>query len=310
MNTAPQPYRNYVDIDSINRRLRTDPKGFVEACESAYFAKLDAAADFIAARADTVGVLLLAGPSSSGKTTSSHRLSTRLAKLGIRTQTVSMDDYFMTIDQSDPTIDYEAPERLDIELLRQHIHILAEGGEVRLPHFDFQTGLAGMSDQVISREKGTVVIFEGLHALSELFNTAGKAVRIYVSPCMRVTQDNRVYLTAEALRFMRRCARDIRFRGASFERTLRLWPNVIRGERRFVIPSKTNADIVIDTSLAYEPGLIAPAVAEGLHTLDAKALADIGLEGIAERAEEFACLDSSLIPEDSLMREFIGNEGL
>ena len=308
MKDVLQEYRNYRDIDGINRRVRADVRGFIAECEAEYIAKLDAAANRIAEK--RVGVLLLAGPSSAGKTTSANRLGMRLARLGIAMETVSMDDYFKTIDRTETDVDYEAPERLDIELLCEHIRILAKGGTVELPKYDFITQRSGMSGRTLSRRKDTVVVFEGIHALSPLFDPEGEEIRIYVSPRMRVTQDNRVYLTAEALRFMRRCARDIRFRGASFSHTLELWPNVIRGERAYVIPSKANADIIVDTSLAYEPGLMAAAVGEGLHALDREALAQVGLDTLPDRADEFEPVDFSLVPADSLMREFIGYEGL
>lgn len=303
-------YRNYRELTWINQNLRENAKEFVEACEQEYYAKLDAAAQKIAENIHRAGIILLAGPSSSGKTTSAHRLCARLAALGIRTQTVSMDDYFMTIDRHDPEIDFEAPERLDIALLRQHIQILAAGGEVQLPHYDFHTGIQSLSGQRICREEGCAVIFEGIHALSDLFDGAGSAMRIYISPRMRVTKDGEVFLTPEALRFLRRSVRDVRFRSADFARTLSLWPNVIRGERRYVVPSKANADILIDTSMAYEPGMLAAAVGGALSKLDSQALAEVGLAEIEEKLRAVEKLDPALIPEGSMMREFIGNEGL
>jgi len=303
-------YINHMPIDLINDRIRREPEAFVHECEQAYFSKVDHAAETIARSVDSTGIVLLAGPSSSGKTTTAHRITQRLRDYGIHTETVSMDDYFLSLDRNDDSIDFEVPERLDIELLNQHIAILAEGGEVRLPQYDFHTGLQSLSDRVVRRERDTVVIFEGLHALNDLFDHEGKEIRIYISPRMRVMRDDEVFLPPEALRFMRRSVRDIRFRNADFARTLSLWPNVIRGERRYVIPSKVNADIVIDTSMAYEPGLLALAVGTQLDQLDTDALRKVDLDGIAEKVRAFEKLPFSLIPEDSLMREFIGKEGL
>ena len=303
-------YRNYRELDWINTNLQKNPQDFVDVCEQEYFAKLDAAAEKIAESIEQAGIILLAGPSSSGKTTSAYRLSTKLAQLGIETQTISMDDYFMTMDRYDPSIDFEAPERLDIAMLRQHMQILASEGEVVLPQYDFHTGIQSLSQRRVSRKKGTAVIFEGLHALSDLFDGAGPAVRIYISPRMRVTKRGEIFLTPEALRFLRRSIRDVRFRSASFSRTLSLWPNVIRGERRYVLPSKANADILIDTSMAYEPGMLAAAVGNSLAELDAQKLAAVGLGDLEEKLRSVEKLDLSRIPKDSVMREFIGNEGL
>ncbi len=303
-------YRNYRELEWINTKLREDAQGFVKVCEQEYFAKLDAAAQEIAENVNRAGVILLAGPSSSGKTTSAYRLCARLAALGIRTQTVSMDDYFMTIDRHNPELDFEAPERLDIALLRQHMQILSACGEVQLPQYDFHTGIQSLSGRRICREKGSAVIFEGLHALSDLFDDTGPAIRIYISPRMRVTKDGELFLTPEALRFLRRSVRDVRFRSADFARTLSLWPNVIRGERRYVLPSKANADILIDTSMAYEPGMLSVAAGDALSGLDPQALAAVGLADIAEKLRAVEKLDLAWIPSDSMMREFIGNEGL
>ena len=303
-------YKNYVELDTINNSIRTDPKGFVAHCESEYYLKVIDAADFIARNVEENGIVLLAGPSSSGKTTSSNIISNRLDTLGVRTTTVSMDDYFTTVDPNDKDIDYEAPDRLDIELLKHDLQVLSAGGEVRLPHYDFTTSTQSISDTVLSRKKGEVIIFEGLHALSALFDDVGKAVRIYVSPRMRVTVENEIFMTAEQLRFMRRCARDSRFRGQDFAGTLRLWRNVIRGEKKYVLPSKENADIVIDTSMAYEPGLLAAAMGDTLSSLPEEELRKVALGGIAEKIKSFEKLDFSLISSSSLMREFIGSDGL
>ncbi len=303
-------YRNYRELDWINGNLRNDARGFIDSCEQEYYAKLDIAARKIAENINQTGIILLAGPSSSGKTTSAYRLCARLAALGIQTRTISMDDYFMTLDRHDPKIDFEAPERLDIGLLRQHMQILASGGEIQLPHYDFHTGIQSLSEKRVRCEKGAAVIFEGLHALSDLFDDAGPAIRIYISPRMRVTRDGEVFLTPEALRFLRRSVRDVRFRSADFARTLSLWPNVIRGERRYVLPSKVNADILIDTSMPYEPGILAAAAGHALAELDPQALAAVGLAGIAQKAQAFEKLNPAWVPADSLMREFIGNEGL
>lgn len=303
-------YKNYVELDTINNSIRTDAKGFVAHCESEYYLKVIAASEFIARNVEENGIILLAGPSSSGKTTSSNIISDRLGSLGIKTTTVSMDDYFKTIDPNSKNIDFEAPERLDIDLLKHDLQVLSAGGEVRLPYYDFTTSTQSMSDTVLSRKKGEVIIFEGLHALSDLFDDVGKAVRIYVSPRMRVTVGGEIFMTPEQLRFMRRCSRDIRFRGKDFAGTLGLWSNVIRGEKRYVLPSKVNADIVIDTALAYEPGLLASAMGDMLSFLPEEELEKVELGGIAEKIKNFEKLEFSIISPSSLMREFIGNDGL
>lgn len=300
-------YRNYIDIDKINRAVY-DAKEFINRCENDYFTKINDTVDYICQRASECAFILLAGPSSSGKTTTANLISRHLTERGIRSETVSMDDYYKTVCRDSKSIDLESPERLDIDMLKQDFRALAAGAEVRLPVFDFKTGIQSMSDKIIKSGKDSIVIFEGIHALSDLFDEAENAIRIYVSPRMRIIKDDEIFLTPEELRFIRRCTRDIRFRGADFERTLSLWPNVIRGERRFVLPSKQNADIQIDTSFGYEPCLFAGLSKKQISLLPENDLADCGLQGIAEKMDAFKIIEPKLVPAGSLMREFIGNE--
>lgn len=303
-------YRNYLEQSHIIHMVSADPTAFVANCEASYQARISEAADTVISRMDTSRVVMLAGPSSSGKTTSAHRLSDLLKQRGIHAETISMDDYFMTIDRSDTSIDYEAPERMDISLLQQHIAMLDAGAEICIPHYDFTTGIQSLSTRTLQLRKGEVAIFEGIHALSDLFCTVGDPTGVYVSARMRVTKGGEVFMPPEWLRFTRRCVRDELFRDADFRRTLGLWGNVRRGELRYILPNKENAHVQIDTSLAYEPCLFAPFAAEELARLPKEELEEQELSGIAEKLSSFIGLDPALIPADSLMREFIGDAGL
>ena len=303
-------YRNYLELSHIVHLTSADPEEFVRHCEESYQDHISEAADTVISRMDTTRVVMLAGPSSSGKTTSAHRLTDALRQRGIHAETISMDDYFMTIDRDDTSIDYEAPERMDIAMLQEHIAMLDAGAEIHIPHYDFTTGIQSQGVRSLRLDRGEVAIFEGIHALSDLFCTVGDPTGIYVSARMRVTRGGEVYMPPEWLRFIRRCVRDELFRDASFSRTLGLWENVRKGELRYILPSKENAHVQIDTSLAYEPCLFAPLAVQELSQLPEKELQERGLSEIAQRLSAFVPLDPALVPADSLMREFIGDAGL
>jgi uridine kinase len=210
------------------------------------------------------------------------------------------------MDIYDSNIDFEAPERMDIELLRSHIAMLDAGAEICVPSYDFTTGIQSMNGGTVQLGGGSVAIFEGIHALSDLFCSVGDPTGIYISARMRVTRGGEVFMPPEWLRFVRRSVRDAQFRGSDFARTLELWKNVRRGETRYILPSKGNAHITIDTSLAYEPCLFAPLAVSGLRVLPRETLRERGLDGIAERLARFTAIERGVVPGDSLMKEFIG----
>ncbi len=303
-------YRNYLELIHINELAVKSPAEFVMRCEEGYRARIAEAADTVVSRIGTSRVVMLAGPSSSGKTTTAHRLTDELKKRGIHAQTISMDDYFQTVDRTDDTIDYEAPERMDIALLRDHIAMLDAGAQIEIPYFDFTTGIQSQGSRSLKLGDGEVAIFEGIHALSDLFCSVGDPTGIYVSARMRVTKNGAVFMPPEWLRFIRRSVRDELFRDSSFNRTLGLWKNVRRGETRYILPSKENAHVQIDTSLAYEPCLFTQFAVNELSSLPGEALHERELAGIAEALSEFTAIPPSLVPKDSLMREFIGDAGL
>ena len=303
-------YRNYLELSEIVELARKSPADFVLHCEEGYNRRIAEAADAVVSRMKTSRVVMLAGPSSSGKTTTAHRLTDELKKRGIHAETVSMDDYFLTMDRTDHSIDYEAPERMDIALLQRHIAQLDVGEEIEIPYFDFTTGIQSQGSRTLRLGEGEVAIFEGIHALSDLFCSVGDPTGIYVSARMRITKNGEVFMPPEWLRFVRRSVRDELFRDSSFYRTLGLWKNVRRGEVRYILPSKENAHVQIDTSLAYEPCLFTQFAEKELALLPEKELRERELGGIVEALAAFPELPPALVPEDSLMREFIGDAGI
>ncbi len=301
-------YSHRVSIDELNTRVKTDALGFVEECESAYNAEVNSASDIIASRIKESRIVMLAGPSGSGKTTTAKRIKESLLRHGIRAHTVEMDSYFIDVDKSDLTINYELPERLDLPLLLEHMEKLSLGNEVLLPSFDFLTGRQIRNVTPMQLGSDEVAIFEGIHALNDIFRTSkADLTDIYISVRMRITDSaNDVIVKPEEMRFLRRGVRDVKFRGASFDRTLDLWENVLDGEINYIRPFKKHADIIIDTSLEYEVNLLASYASEQFLTTSKDKLAYSGMAQLPSILKHFEPISSEIVPKSSMLREFIG----
>lgn len=304
-------YRNYVTINEVNYAVRTDPKGFVAECENIYAQQIDLVAERIAAGIDQCRIVMLAGPSGSGKTTSARLIRERLEQRGIKANTIEMDCYFLDVDRSDKTLNYEAPERLDIPLLIEHMEKLSRGEDVWLPKFDFLTGKQHKNVTHMKLQSDEIAIFEGIHALNDIFRKSkADPFDLYVSPRLRVTDEaGNVLIKPDELRFIRRGIRDMKYRGADFNRTAELWPNVAAGVRDYIMPFKKYADMMIDTSFDYEVNLMAPYALPCLNAICAETLSALAMENLPVRLSRFEPLDPSIVPSDSMLREFIGQIG-
>ncbi len=305
-------YRHYKDINYINSRVKNDLNGFIFECEDDYEKDIAYTAGYIASRMEHSRVVMLSGPSASGKTTSAGKLSKALADHGIRAHMLSMDNYFLSRSLFDEKIDFESPKRLDIPLLQKHITALSEDTEIEVPEYDFLTGTRKKDPISLKINRDEVVIFEGIHALNDMFieKVGRRPTSVYVSPRMRVTKNDRVILPPESLRFLRRSVRDKRCRGASFERTLDLWRNVRKGEAEHIMPNKWRADIVIDTTLEYEIGVLKEAAVKNIgKILESGSINgwDHGMSELPEVLKKFHDISSECVPKQSLLREFIGS---
>jgi len=306
-------YRHYKDINYINDRVKLDLKEFIFECEDDYEKDIVYTAGFIASRMEHSRVVMLSGPSGSGKTTSAGKLSAALEKRGIEAHMLSMDNYFLSKDLVDPKYDFESPMRLDIPLLQEHITALSEDAAIEVPEYDFLTGMRKAETIPLKIGKDEIVIFEGIHALNDMFieKVGHRPTGVYVSPRMRVTEDNNVILPPESLRFMRRSIRDKRTRGADFLRTLELWEDVRQGEADHIMPNKWRADIVIDTTLEYEIGVLKSFVQCGMRDILESGMIngwDHGMSKLPDELDKFADISSEYVPKSSLLREFIGEK--
>ena len=306
--SASGEYKNIVSLSDLNHAVHTDPKGFVSMCESVYTQEILLTADRIIDNISRSRIVMLAGPSGSGKTTSAQRIRACLEKRGIRANAIEMDRFFLDVDREDKTLDYEAPERIDIPLMIEQMEKLARGEEVWLPQFDFVTGKQYKNVTHMQLHKDEIAIFEGIHALNDIFRKSkAEPFDLYVSPRLRITDENdKILIRPDEMRFLRRGIRDMKYRGADFNRTLELWGNVMTGVEKYIMPFRKYADKMIDTSFAYEVNLLAPFALPCLAQVDEETMLHHNMASLAERLCRFEPIDPCIVPADSMLREFIG----
>ena len=300
-------------LEEINRKLRTDPAAFVAECDGVYQTRLESAADRILERMKQSPIVLLSGPSGSGKTTTALKLEQELERRGVNTHTISMDNYFNTIDpetaprNGEGAIDYESPFCLDIELLNRHFSMLDRGETIHVPKYEFARQMrSDILSQPLKLGPDELAIFEGIHALNDVIvGKNPKAFKLYIAARSNVVdEDGAVVFQHPWLRLCRRIVRDYKFRGSDANFTLKMWPNVRRGEKLYISPYKENADLMFDSSLPDEVAVLKPFVVPLLEALPQGKyeIADDILRGF----ERIEIMEESNIAPSSLVREFIG----
>ena len=300
-------------VGDLNMAIR---KGFspqlIQVSEALQEKKIAQIADEIASRKE-VKVVLIAGPSSSGKTTTCKRLSVQLAVNGIQPVGISLDDYFVSRDQTPRDekgdYDYEHLHALNIPLLNEQMNALLRGEEVELPRYDFQTGISKPSGRRLKLKGNEVLVVEGIHALNpELTAQIPKEqkFRIYASALTTILLDNHNYIPTTDNRLLRRIIRDNKYRGVSAQETIRRWPSVRHGENKWIFPYQENADAMFNTAMLFELAVIRGQAIPVLEQVP---------ENCVEYAEAYRLLKflryikpipEDQIPPTSLLREFLG----
>lgn len=301
-------------LQEINERIRTDVQDFLADCDAAYARRVSAAADKIVERMDTSPIVLLSGPSGSGKTTTALKIEEELERRGIETHTVSLDNYYKTLNTKtaprtpEGDIDFESPELLDLELLDETFTRLSQGKKVIVPHFEFARQMRNDSmGRPLQLKKNEIAIYEGIHALGPL--VAGphpEATKLYISARSNVMEDGQVRFKGTWMRLTRRCVRDFSFRGTDVTETLAMWANVRRGEKLYISPYKGNADVVVDSSLPYEVPVMKDYALPILRAVPQDNARRSELIELTAAFDHFETIDDELVAKDSLLREFIG----
>jgi len=266
----------------------------------------------IAARSGQIRLVLIAGPSSSGKTTFSRRLSVQLLALGISPFPLELDNYFVDRDltprDENGQFDFETIEALDLPLLAEHLEALVAGDKVQLPKYNFKNGMREKGE-TIQLHRGQFIILEGIHGLDPRLipeSLSGEAFHLYVSALTQLNLDRHNRVSTTDTRLIRRIVRDARERGYSAAQTISRWESVRRGEKRHIFPFQENADIMFNSALVYELAALKPFAEPLLRQVPFGTAEYIEAKRLLAFLEWFLPLGSDLIPENSIVREFIG----
>ena len=294
---------------AIDANHATDIINISEALQEKKIANI---AEEIASRKG-VKLVLLAGPSSSGKTTSCKRLSIQLAVNGLKPLQISLDDYFVdrekTPKDASGEYDYESIYALDLDLINEQFNALFRGEEVELPKYDFQSGKSKKSGNKLKMNDNNVLVVEGIHALNPELTAhipQEQIFRVYASALTTILLDNHNYIPTTDNRLLRRIIRDNKYRGVSAQETIHRWPSVRAGENKWIFPFQENADAMLNTAMLYELAVI-------------KTQAEPLLQQVPENCEEYAeayrllkflkyfkGIPYNNLPPTSLLREFLG----
>ena len=303
-------------LKEINEAVRSDPQGFAQACDQTFHQKVEMAAKKIADHRKESRIILLSGPSGSGKTTTAMKIEEVLDNAGIETHTISMDNYFNTIDPEtaprnrEGQIDYESPFCLDIDLLNRHFSMLDRGETIHIPKYEFSRQMrSDILSQPLKLGPDEMAIFEGIHALNDVIVGKNlKAFKLYIAARSNVVdEDGTVVFDHSWLRLCRRIVRDFKFRGSDATFTLKMWPNVRRGEKLYISPYKENADLMFDSSLACEFSVLKPFVVPLLEAIPRGQYQVV--DDILAAYQRIEPMDERYIAPNSLVREFIGGSG-
>ena len=299
-----------IDIENITTAMRDDTK-FVLRCEEIFHDKVSSAAATILMNKRSKPIVCLTGPSGSGKTTTAMRLQSYLENLGVKVLLLSMDNFFLPLDQRPPeATDWESPYCVNRALLIDSIHRLMDGQAVDLPIYDFKTGGIG-GYKTMQGEKDAIVLAEGIHMLNPLIfdEVRSEATGVYVAPRTRIITTDDKIVRPEQLRVARRMIRDYQNRGHSLRDTIERAQSVDAGELNYIMPNKPNASIHIDTFHDYEPCILArylKEIPEFYEQLDEAYIEDRGLTDLFKVVNSVPPLKTDYVPRDSIVREFVG----
>ena len=287
-------------------------KEFVRVAEAFHAVKLSRAAEQVYNLRCRVQALLIAGPSSSGKTTTSKRIAVQLRALGLEPLAVSLDDYYNSPSLA-PKDEYGKPDlesldALDVPFLNEQLTALLDGREVTLPVFDFKTG-SRRAGRTVKAGRRTIVILEGIHGLNDRLTgsiPAEKKWKLYVSPLTQLNLDDHNRVPTSDNRLLRRIVRDHQFRGVGASKTIAMWSSVRRGELRNIFPFQEGADFVFNSALDYELSVLKVYAEPLLRSVPPCEEAFTEAVRLLTFLENFTPILPQIVPDESILREFIG----
>lgn len=293
--------------DLINALADMNAEMFIKQCENNYKYAINSAAEQFIDKGKRI--IMLSGPSSSGKTTSAKILMSNFREKGYNASLVSLDDFYFE-DRSqyplneDGSYNFESPLALDLQLMEKCFSELIETGESDMPIFDFETHKRKWGENKVKFDEDTFIVVEGIHGLNPCITDKlprDRMGKIYVSVSSRVyDRSNKVLLAKREIRFLRRLVRDYKFRSTAVDETFSVWPSVCNGENEHIFPFRNQADVKVDTFIPYEICMLAD---EALSILPD---ASEDTSELRQKLEKFRHLSKKLMPEDSMLHEFLG----
>ena len=332
----PSKVSNYVEHDNlfkkyaellkwgrtINIRMASDLNDWgargeygdaIRIFETNFESELSKVAEDIYRHRDDVKVILLSGPSSSGKTTTSKKLSLYLQARGIKTKQISLDDYLverkLTPKDENGEYDFDDIKATDVKLFNSHLNKILNGEEVSVPRHDFESGTNVYDGNDIKLDDGELLIVEGTHALNDKMTEGIKRenkYKIFISPLAFLKIDNHNRVRTTDIRKLRRIVRDSRFRGTSAEETLKMWHNVDKGTSLNIYPFQYDTDYIINSSLSYEIGVLRIYAEPLLYGIGPDSPVYPEALRLINLLRQFMPISSEEVPKDSILREFIG----
>lgn len=301
-------------VSNLNKAIEKNKQNeLIQVSEALHEKKYSEIADLIYQRKDEVKFVLLAGPSSSGKTTSCRRIATQLAVLGFKPLQISLDDYFVdrehTPRDADGNYDFECLEALDLDYFNHQMRQLLNGEEIVLPRFDFITGKREQSGNKLTMQQGSIVIVEGIHALNPALSAkipAKNKYNVFVSALTQLALDKHNLISSSDNRLLRRIVRDNNYRGYSAQDTIMRWDSVRNGEEKHIFPYQENADSIFNSSLLYEIGVLKPLAENLLLEVPQNSPAYSEARRLQNFLADFKSIKTDYIPPTSIMREFLG----
>lgn len=306
-----QGIKNAADL---NERVSTGRIAeLIRICEAYYNSQLERIAEDIIQHKNHPRIILIAGPTSSGKTTTSKKLQMYLKMKGVKTVQLSVDDYFLNRNETPKDehgeFDYESIYAIDITLFNKHLNKLLSGEKILRPRYDFIAGEKYYKDDYLQIDSDTALIIEGLHSLNDELTLSierKEKYKIYISPLTQLNIDNHNRIHTSDTRRLRRIVRDNRTRGYNATDTLRMWKKIREGEEKWIYPFQDDADTIINSALAYELGVLKTYVEPLLFSVPEDAPEYPEALRLINFLRNFLPIPSEDIPKDSVLREFIG----
>jgi len=301
-------------VGHLNRLVaKKEIKSFIQIAEAFQSRKLYDVADRIYERRESVKVILIAGPSSSGKTTTAKRLSILLKVMGLEPLAIGLDDYYVgrarTPKDAKGEPDYECLEALDVEYLNEQLLALFRGEEVELPLFDFKIGARRESGRKIRMGRRTVLIIEGIHGLNDALTSQidkEQKFKLYVSALTQLNLDDHNRVPTSDNRLIRRMVRDYQFRSHDAMQTIKMWSNVQAGERKHIFPYQNGADVAFNSALDYELSVLKVYAEPLLRSVKPTMGEYAEASRLLGFLENFTTIPPQYVPGQSILREFIG----